>query len=157
MHEETQESLERSSPETSAIWYGVSSLVLGYGTLLVFILFNKFHYVAANKEWFMSVIVFFMPTGMSWAFLRWFPTDFMRKIFRLLSALSIFGPFFTHWAAIANFVLVAEDGGKEDTGYDEFGFYTALAAYVSVTMFQMVVQIVWLPEVFDWVDAVTGA
>ena len=73
--------------------------------------------------------------------------------------MSIGGPFYDHWTKIISFVTAGEDGGNdsdltEPTAWDELWFYVTLASMGVVTIFEMILQVTILPQVFAWIDEV---
>ena len=129
-------------------WYGMYALAHSVGTIFFYMFFNDKTYVAGNAAWYLSQIEFFLPVFIGWIFVSMFDGEFMRSTFQTLVSLSILGPFGMHWYALANFFL-----GCEGVCLDSITFWLWLAAYAAYTIFQMIVDIILLPQIFDWTES----
>merc|ERR1712045_1048821 len=109
--------------------------------------FNEKTYIWLNANWFYSQIQFFLPAFMGWIFVSLFDSPTMRDIYSMLVTISVMGPFANHWWRLANFFI-----GGEGSYLDELTFWLYFAAYVAFTFFQMIVDIILLPQIYDWAD-----
>ena len=129
-------------------WFGLYSLSMSVGTMFFYMFFNNKTYIAANSQWFYSQIEFFLPVFWGWIFVSFFDGEFMRSTFQMLVSLSVLGPFALHWYALAQFYL-----GCEGSCLDSITFWLYLAAYSAFTIFQMIVDVILLPQIYDWTDS----
>ena len=83
---------------------------------------------------------------MAWLMVSFFDGKFMRAVFRDVVFISILAPFFKEWRSIYNYVASNIAGNN----LDELGFWIWLAIYFFGTVFQAVMQILLLPDIFDW-------
>ena len=88
----------------------------------------------------------YIPAAMSWLMVSLFDSPFMRIIFKDMVALSTMGPFFNHWNAFGTWVYI----GENDSTFD---YYLGGAIFFCWTLFEEVIQIVLLPQVFNWIDS----
>ena len=129
--------------EEASNWYGWLSLIMGYGCPFVFMFLNEKQYVAMNVKWFMYHIEFYLPVGMAWILLRYFPGDFMTEVYKDVMALSILAPWLFLWVGLYEYFLAG------DGNYDELFFWVYFAGYGLWTIFEGVIQIAVLPKAFD--------
>lgn len=101
-------------------------------------------------------MVYYLPAGMAWWSLRFFPdNDFVNSTMKLLVAITTAGPFIAYWRAIGTWISTADNGcygysnGNCDTLYSYSWFYIGLALYTIMTLFEMIIQSFILPKVFD--------
>ena len=127
-------------------WYGLLSLVMGLGTPFLFMFFNDKTYVAMNTSWFMRLIEFYLPVGMAWVLLSYFPGEFMNMVTKNVLALCILGPWLFQWEALYQYFLAG------DGIYTELFYWVWGAVYGLLTIFQGVLQIAFLPKAFDHLD-----
>ena len=128
-------------------WFGLYSMAMSVGTMFFWMFFNDKTYIAANRAWFYAQIEFFLPVFISWLFVSFFDSETMRSIFSLVVTISILGPFASHWYHNATFFL-----GCEGVCLDSITFYIYLAAYSAFTFFQMIIDVLLLPQIYDWSD-----
>lgn len=129
-----------------AVWfYGVYSLSMGFGFVLLWVLLNGNSFVTLYKDGFLSRITFYVAAGMAWLMVSYFDGPYMREIYRDVQALSIFGPFFFHWYAFGMYMIgMLENGDVLD--------YIFLAVWGAETIMEQVFQIILLPKVFEWAE-----
>ena len=111
----------------------------------MYMFFNNLTYVAGNSAWWITQIEYFVPVFMAWLFIGFFETDLMKDIFAMIVTLSILGPFAQLWNNLGTFYLAGEG-----SYLDNVTFWLWFAAYSCYTIFQMIVDIILLPSVFDW-------
>ena len=128
-------------------WFGLYSMAMSVGTMFFWMFFNDLTYIWMNADWFYNQIEIFVPVFIGWLFVSFFDSELMRTIFSLLVTLSVLGPFASHWYHTATFYLSCTD-----FCHDSLTFYIYLAAYVCFNFFQMIVDIILLPQIFDWAD-----
>ena len=126
-------------------WYGVYSLIMGIGALYVWIFFNDIAAVVRYSWGFQAHYYFYIPVGMSWLLMSFIDNDQSRAIFKYLVAISVLGPFYTHWTAFAGYLW---------TWNDSQGLFWYLwgAGWFVGTIIQEIVQIILLPQIFNWID-----
>ena len=131
------------SNEEAANWYGLFTLVMGYGSIFVYMFLNEKTYIAMASAWFMRHIEFYLPVGMVWVLLKYFPGDFMNNVFKSVLSLSVLGPWLFFWEALYQYYLAG------DGLYDKLFFWVYFAVYGLWTIFEGVLQISFLPKAFD--------
>ena len=143
----------------AVFFYGSVSLITAASSIVLYIILNEMYWVARTRAFFLTHIEFFAPVGMAWLMVSFFDSEFMRTVFADVVMASIMGPFFAHWYVIIEFFLAGEVGGQEwsagdssITAYDELFFWTTMAAMGALTIFEMILQVVLLPQVFEWVE-----
>ena len=129
-------------------WYGMYNMWMTIGTLLWYMNFNNKWYIAGNFNWYMSQLQFSFPVFISWVMVSFFDGEFMREVFSDIVTLSILGPFAAHWYTLAQFYLAGEG-----SYLDDLEFWLWFAIYGAFTIFQMIIQVVLLPQVYDWSDS----
>ena len=90
--------------------------------------------------------------------LSFFDGPFMRNVFTGLVEITFLGPYFAHWKAITDFILLGEAMDNDSTddnfkSFDEVGFYVWIAIYGAVTIFEMIIQITVAPRIFEWLES----
>ena len=85
---------------------------------------------------------------MGWIFVSLFDSEFMRSTYSMLVTISILGPFANHWYDLANLWIAGEN-----SYLDSITFWIYFAGYVAFTFFQMIVDIILLPQIYDWADS----
>ena len=88
---------------------------------------------------------FYFPVGMAWLMVSLFDSAFMRAVFRDVVFISMMGPFFHLWININTYFTAFFDGSV-----DELGFWIWLAIMTFGTVVQAVMQILLIPQIFDW-------
>ena len=149
------------SNEQAANWYGmVSGLSSAIAAGLWILLNQDYYYVAALESFFLAHLFSFVPVSMTWFMMMFFPDNaFIQTVYYMLVTVSISGPFFLYWSEIITIVTWGEFTGDdgdltEPTAWDELMFYVAVASMVSVTIFEMIMQVTILPQVFSWAEEV---
>ena len=129
-------------------WYGMYSMFMGVGSIFFYMFMNGEAYVAGNFNWYLYQMEFFIPVFISWLMVSFFDGEFMRGVFETVTTLSILGPFAMHWYALAQFYLAGEG-----SYLDSLEFWIWFALYGAFTIFQQIIQVVLLPQVYDWADS----
>lgn len=124
-------------------WYGIFSLIMGWGMQMIWSLVDGNYY--AYGSWFRTMQNFYFPVGMGWIMVSLFDSAFMRTVFRDVVFISILAPFFHLWKNIFDYVL-----GNFDHSLDELKFWIWLAIMFFGTVVQAVMQILLIPQIFDW-------
>jgi len=127
-------------------WYGIYSLIVGWGSALLWNELKSKSYAALYYEGFVSRFFAYIPVGMCWIMISLFDSPFTRTVFKDLVSLSVMGPFFGHWYAWGLYLLNLENEPSLD-------YYLAGGVWFAWTIFEEIVQIVLLPQVFDWIDS----
>ena len=139
---------DRSNAE-AVLFFGLASLILSFGSMFMAnFLGANFTWAAAGAGWFASNVKWFLPAGMCWILLSFFDNDFTRAVFRDLAAATLIGPFYSHWASIVGIYWSASATASNLVSP---GFYIWLAIFTALTVFEQVVQVLLLPQVFDWI------
>ena len=147
-------------PAQVVFWYGgvysgIWVLISIYGYML---LNNDIFWVVMNSSWWVYHIGTYMPLFMAWLMLSFFDGPFMRNVFTGLVEITFLGPYFAHWKAITDFILLGEVMDNDWTddnwkSFDEVGFYVWIAIYGAVTIFEMIIQITVAPRIFEWLES----
>ena len=128
-------------------WYAMFSLACGVGAIPFYVWFNSLTYVSRNAGWYGSNIEVFVPVFAAWVMVSFFDGEMMREIFEVIVTFSILGPFANHWYQLAGFYLAGEG-----SYLDSLEFWIWFAAYSAFTIFQQIVQLILLPQIYDWAD-----
>ena len=129
-------------------WFGLYSMWMSIGTAFFWMFFNDKTYIALNRAWFYNQIEYFLPAFMGWIFVSLFDSEFMRSTYVTLVTISVIGPFANHWYDLANLWIAGEN-----SYLDSITFWIYFAAYCAFTFFQMIVDIILLPQIYDWADS----
>ena len=124
------------------------SMWMSVGTAFFWMFFNEKTYIALNSAWFYNQIEYFLPAFMGWIFVSLFDGEFMRDTYTMLVTISILGPFANHWYDLANLWIAGEN-----SYLDSITFWLYFAAYCAFTIFQMIVDVILLPQIYDWADS----
>lgn len=84
---------------------------------------------------------------MGWLFVSFFDSEFMRSVFRMLVTISVLGPFAINWYNLV-IMVYACDGSC----LDDLSLYIWTAIYGAINVFQMIVDIILLPQIYNWTD-----
>ena len=137
---------ERTDAE-AVFYYGVYSLSFGVAATILYVLFNdNLEMFARYSDGIKAHIAAYIPAGVAWMMLSFFDGQFMRTVFGDIVSASVFGPFFAHWYAFGQFVL------DNDGDYASIEFILGAVIWFALTIFEELVQIILLPQVFEWVE-----
>jgi len=135
------------SPAEAVYFYGLYSLAMGGGFVLLWVLMNSNSFVFMYKDGFLSRIAFYLSAGIAWLMVSFFDGEYMRSIYTDIQALSVMGPFFFHWYAFGMYMMAVLDGAGDLMDW------IFLGVWFFETVFEQVFQIILLPKVFDWADS----
>ena len=121
---------------------------MSVGTAFFWMFFNEKTYIRIAEAWFFNQIEYFLPAFMGWIFVSLFDSEFMRSTYSMLVTISVLGPFANNWYDLA-LIYVAGEGSY----LDNLTFWLYFAAYVAFTFFQMIVDVILLPQIYDWADS----
>lgn len=124
------------------------ALIHSVGAMFVWMTLNGNSYVSLASGWWMGQIEVFIPVFIGWLMVSFFDGAFMRETFGEVVFLSVFGPFALHWWNLAQFFLAGE--GRY---LDELTFWLYFAFYAAYTIVQMIVDVILLPQVFEWTES----
>ena len=116
---------------------------MGWGMQMIWSLVDGNTY--AYKSWFTTMQTYYFPVGMAWLMVSLFDGAFMRSVFRDVVFISTFAPFYHLWVNQYWYVT-----SLFDHSVDELGFWIWFAIMFFGTVFQSVMQILLLPQIFDW-------
>ena len=125
-------------------WYGIFSLIIGYGMLPIYWTLEDYTYVSLNWGWFRVMQAFFLPVGMGWLMVSFFDGDFMRRVFKDLVRTSLLGPFFAYWYYNASYLLYSE------YYEDKLKYWLWGAFFIFTSLLEAVIQILVVPGVYRW-------
>ena len=103
-------------------------------------------------------MVYYLPAGMLWWLLRFFDSEFLLNVTRIVTSISVFGPFVAQWRALGSWISGADaawgscgygGNGCEAGLYDEMWFYLGLLIFSISTLFEMIIQTTILGKVFE--------
>ena len=129
----------------AVFWYGIYSLSMGFGTMFLYQLLDSTDWVALYASGFESRWFFYIPAAISWLMVSLFDSDFMRIIFKDMIALSVMGPFFGHWYAYGTYLMSYQN--------QDLDYWLGAFVWFCWTVFEELVQIILLPQVFSWADS----
>ena len=130
------------STQEAVRYYGLYSLIFSFGQLVAYALLNGgFTYMATSVSFYTVHAQTYAPVAMGWIVTSLFDSSFTRQIYFDVVALSLAGPFFTHWRTWLP--LWQANGGTVTE-------YIWLAAYFVLNVLEMLFQVLLVPKVFDW-------
>ena len=85
-------------PEAALASYGITSLSLAAFGIWGWMFLNDNVWIYGYSKWFGAHITYFLPVGMAWLMLRFFPdADFLDSVLKAVTGISILGPFMKYW------------------------------------------------------------
>ena len=124
-------------------WYGMYSLILSTGSIVAYNLFNTNSWVASSA-WFTTNIGSYFTVFMGWVFVSLFDSEFMRWIFRMLLVKNIYATIVTQSNNLVFMYYVYNS---------DVAVFIWMAIWGFLTMIQILVQAIVLPQVFDWTNS----
>ena len=70
------------NPEEAVFFYGVYSLSMGFGFVLLWVLMKGNSFVSLYMDGFLSRIAFYISAGVAWLMVSYFDGPYMREIYR---------------------------------------------------------------------------
>ena len=120
------------SDAKAVLWYGIFSLSMGGGMLTLYLLLNKFDWIAAYKQGYLTKSVLYTVAGLSWIMVSMFDREMMRGIHSDVVYLTVIGAFGLQWINLYQFI-VAYDGA-----YTKLMFWIGLLVYFCVTVVEQI-------------------
>ena len=145
-------------PEKALDWYGFYSFAMGMFGVFGFMVLNDSWWVAAIPDWYHSHMKYYLPAGMCWWMLRYFDnSEFLDKTMKIVTAVTIVGPFVEHWRPLGLWIAFADNhyygngyyNYHKATLYEEPWFWYALSIYTFTNFFEMIIQVTILEKVFE--------
>jgi len=140
--------------EEALSWYGIYSLVMASIGIFGWMSLNGNYWVAYSAEWWYAHMRYYLPAGMLWWLLRFFDSEFLMKMTRIVTGLTVFGPFVEQWRSIGRWISVADNGygygdNGADSAYGDLWFWLGLVILSVTTLFEMIIQVTILGKVFE--------
>ena len=124
-------------------WYGMYSLILSTGSIVAYNLFNTNSWVASSV-WLSNNVYSYFPVFMGWVFVSLFDSEFMRWIFRMLLVKNIYATIVYQLNSIVMLYYFENS---------DVAVFIWMAIWGFLTMIQILVQAIVLPQVFDWTNS----
>ena len=128
-------------------WFGMYSLITTIVSAYMIDTNMDQTWIAAGSNWWSTQIWAFWPVFMGWLFVSFFDSEFMRSVYRMLVTISVLGPFAINW-----YNLVVMVYSCDGSCLDELSLYIWTAIYSAINIFQMIVDIILLPQIYNWTD-----
>lgn len=135
------------SDAQSVFIYGIISFSWGALSLVLYLLLNKYFWVATYKSGWIGRALLYLPVGLSWIMVSMFDNWLMREIFYGMTFLSVMGAFVQQWYSFGTYLI------NNDGAYGNFMFYIGLALYFVLTVTEQIMQIVLVPRIYNWSGA----
>ena len=84
---------------------------------------------------------------MCWLFVSFFDSEFMRMVYTTMVTVSVLVPFLVNW-----YILVDMWRRCDGSCLDDVSLYIYTAFYSAINVFQMIVDIILLPQIYNWAD-----
>ena len=133
----------------SIMWYGISSIINAFITIVFYLIFNYNGTVAAFYEVMLSHQIAYWPVSIGWAAIALFDSDFSRELYKAVVSVSVLGPFAGHIVGLV-FIFINADSSNL---WNRWEFWLLWPLYVVYIVGQMLIQFLLLPKIYDFLDA----
>lgn len=127
-------------------WFGMYSLVTSLVSAFILDTRNN-NWISANSQWWYAQISAFWPVLICWLFVSFFDSEFMRMVYSTMVTISVLTPFMWNWYNIVDMWY-----GCDGHCLDNVSLYIWTAIYCAINVFQMIVDIILLPQIYNWAE-----